>query len=256
MGGWKGVVWYGKPLLPFWVLITIDSSGSLTPDDVPEVYTAFDEIYAAYNVSPLFPGIAAEDFLVIIPDDPAAGTFEDPRVANERFMQWFKDFPADYRPDGAPARCLLIAVANEAAPVYHTGTSSVSIASQYNSDFTAFDAAWPGNGLIKGAILQTEGSFSSEDISGGAALFGEFLDAAFNDPSSAGSSVDPITTAFISEFDDEPLIDTTYLGWPSAIAASGDTVVTVASVYNAIVSRINFILTADGSPELPYPYGS
>jgi hypothetical protein len=246
------------PSLPFYVLIAVDSSGSLTPMDVPEVYDAFDAIFAAYNSNPLFEGITAEQFIKIIPPNPSEPP-EDERLTNESFMQWFNEFPLEYKPIGSQSRCVMFTVLNEVWPVYYINNGPPFVpVNFYQVDYDAFAEGWPDNGLIKGKIIEVDaspGQFGSEDSD--SVYFTEFLDGILSDPNSLdweGTPKEALNTAFISEYSDLPLISRTNVGFPPAYADEGDPILTISGVYNAIVSEINLVLIAEGFDTLPYPY--
>jgi hypothetical protein len=106
MGRQLGWVWFGGGPLPFYILIVVDASGSLTPEAVPGVFEAVTLI--RNNLVTL--GTLTEDQKnTFVP----YRTYED-----ERYLDWFSTRVLEVKPSNA-SKCVAIAWIDEANGFYH-----------------------------------------------------------------------------------------------------------------------------------------
>jgi hypothetical protein len=107
MGKQLGWVWFGgKDLLPFYVLIVVDASGSLTPQQVPGV---FDAVSLIRNNLVILGTLTEEQKNTFVP----YRTYSD-----EQYLRWFSTAVLEVKPDDA-SKCVAMAWIDEAEPGYH-----------------------------------------------------------------------------------------------------------------------------------------
>jgi hypothetical protein len=106
MGRQLGWVWFGGGPLPFYILIVVDASGSLTPGQVPGVFEAVTLI--RNNLVAL--GTLTEDQKdIFVP----YRTYSD-----ERYLSWFSAKALEVKPSNA-SKCVVMTWIDEAGPVYY-----------------------------------------------------------------------------------------------------------------------------------------
>ena len=123
------VYFQGEGRLPFSIIIIIDASGSLSPEDVPQVYTAVDLIKANLVSLGSFPDeTAANSFVRIIDDE-----------TNERYLRWYAQFPAQMATETGSSSFVIINFQDEAAGgVYHNNFLNANNSNHfYNQDNTS-----------------------------------------------------------------------------------------------------------------------
>ena len=196
--GILGRVWYEGTPLPFSVVLIVDASGSLTPDDLPSLFTALDLIKTELvNIGTFTSSEQVDRFIL-------TKTSED----DERYLRWYKDFSIE----AASQQVVLLNFQDEANPSYH-GNNGVNSGSFYNSDLTAFQTFLSNGKSILGAKLfvpqEVGGGFPSafDNVQGFVNFtvpIDSHLEYVFLDPS-AGSYPSPSLDSFTSEINTQML---------------------------------------------------
>lgn len=119
--------------LPFHVVLGIDSSGSLRPADVPEVYDAIDLIKLDL--------VAIGNFV----DQQQADQFIVDTRINERYLDGFTSFPEQLAPIGS-TRCVIVFFQDEVNDTYGAdfsdGSTLGDLDSRFFEDYDAFKAKY------------------------------------------------------------------------------------------------------------------
>jgi len=110
--GQLGWVWFGGAPLPFYIAIFIDNSGSLTTQQVPQVFNGITLIRD--NLLTL--GTLTEDQKnTFVP-------YQGP--GNERYLSWMSTLVTQLKPPNA-TKCVTFAWIDESEPIYHAGSNSL-----------------------------------------------------------------------------------------------------------------------------------
>jgi hypothetical protein len=123
MGRQLGWVWFGGSPLPFYILIVVDDSGSLTPQQLPGVFNAVTLIR---NNLVTLGTLTEEQKNTFVPYRP---------YTDERYLSWFSARALDVKPSNA-SKCVVMAWIDEAAETYYfsdIGSSTTFFEADINS---------------------------------------------------------------------------------------------------------------------------
>jgi hypothetical protein len=239
--GLGSFIWDGGSPLPFSVVLIVDDSGSLSPDQVPSLFTALGLIKTELtNIGTFTSSEQVDEFIV-------TKTEED----DERYLRWYRDFSLQ----AAGNKVVILNFQDEADPNYHRGDSGVNSNVFYNSDFINFQSFLSaGTKSILGAKLFVPQIISADPGSGGSspvetqeffinltAPIDTHLEYVFLDPT-AGGYPEPRLDSFQSE------LETQMLDYEVLIARN---LFTVEYSYTVMRDYLNIYFAALGYNLLP-----
>lgn len=127
--GLGSFIWYGGGPLPFSVLLIVDASGSLSPDQVPSLFTALDLIKTELiNLGTFTSPEQVDEFIVT--------KTSEAEVSDERYLRWYRDFSLQ----AAGNKVVILNFQDEANGAYHSGDSGANTNVFYNSDLINFQS--------------------------------------------------------------------------------------------------------------------
>jgi hypothetical protein len=185
--GLGSFIWYGGSPLPFSVLLIVDASGSLSPGQVPSLFTALGLIKTELiNIGTFTSPEQADEFIVI---KTSAG-----EVSDERYLRWYRDFSLQ----SAGKKVVILTFQDEAENEYHNFSTGTNSGRFYNSDFANFQSFLSaGTKSLLGAKLFVPGpAFSFQVL--GVETFITHLNYVFLNPA-AGGYPTPRLDSFQSE---------------------------------------------------------
>ena len=224
-----------EPPLPFSVVLIVDASGSLTPEDLPSLFTALDLIKAQLVELGSFTSIGQVNQYIITKTSET----------DERYLRWYREFSLE----ALAGKVVAINFQDEAAPNYHNPSGTFRSDGFYASDLNAFESfiASESKSLLGAKLFiprEIGGGFPSGDEAGFVNFTAEIdshLEYVFLSPASGGYP-SPRLDSFTSE------IDTQMLEYEILIARDE---FTVEYSYNIMADYLNVFFAALDFATLP-----